>query len=132
MHIEIIKDQVEEGENYTKEVTVFSVVPNRGVVPKSKTETVSMDVTDLDIIESYLHDKAVVSLLIEYKPEAAETIDGVDIFYSPDLDWEVQLEFTVYGEDDRELGTVNLGYIDNLALVQVLATMEGATRIVVE
>jgi hypothetical protein len=128
MKIEIIKNQVEDGEDYTKEVTVEQKEPRRGVRPVSNTEFVSMDVTDLDIIESYLHDKLVGRITITYKPEAAETINGVDIFYSPELDWEGQLEFTVYGEDSC-LDTINLGYIDNQSLLQALATMDGATSI---
>ena len=131
MRIEIIKDQVEDGEDYTKEVTVYAIVSRRGEIPESRVKTVSMDVTDLDIIEVYLHDNAVGRITITYKPDPAETINGVDIFYSPELDWEGQLEFTVYGEDTC-LDTINLGYIDNLELLKVLTTMEGATRIEVE
>lgn len=132
MRIEINKDQVTEGEKYTKEVTVYIKESRRGVAPMSSTETVSMDVTDLDIIEDYMHDKSLSRIFITYKPVAAETINGVDIFYYPTLDWGSKLEFTVYGADGEQLHFIDLGYIDNLALLQVLTTMDGATSIVVD
>jgi hypothetical protein len=133
MKIEIIKDQVEEDETYYKEVTVYGKQKGRrGMIPDSIVTTASSDDLNIDIISEYLEDDGVDRIVILYKPEAAETINGVDIFYSPIINWDSELEFTVYGEGEEHLHFIDFGDIDNLALLQVLATIQGAVCIKVE
>ncbi len=127
MKITINKDQVQDGESYTKEVTITTLVYNTHTL--LTTDTREEGDLDIDIIAHYLTDPSVQSLVITYKPEPAETIDGVDIFYSPDIDWESQLDFSIYNSEDSLIDTVRIGYVDNLALLQVLTTMSDAVRI---
>ena len=132
MKIEIDKSQVEQDVPFNKEVTVYVVEYRPGVIPESSTHIFTDDELDIDIIGNYLGDKNVGAITITYKPEPAETLNGVDIFYSPEIDWEGQLEFRIYTTDKTLLESVNLGYLDNLALVQVLTTLDGAVSIEVE
>jgi hypothetical protein len=132
MKIEIINDEVEFDDNFFKEVTVYGKELTPFTLPSSSTSKATSEDLDIDIISQYLGNSAIASLTITYKPESAETINGVDVFYSPDIDWDSNLEFTVYGEDDEQLYFIDFGCLDNLALLQVLATMQYATRIEVE
>lgn len=133
MKIEIDKNGVNpETDSFTKEVKVQGTPLSRGQIPATETTSFNESVSNLEIIEGYISSNDVSRILITYKPEAQETINGVDVFYDSDLDFEGQLDFTVYGEDDDELQFVDFGYVDNKALLDVLTTIEGAVRIVIE
>jgi hypothetical protein len=132
MKIEIIKDEVEFDDNFFKEVTVYGKELNPFILPSSSTSKATSEDLDIDIISQYLGNSGIARLTITYKPESAETINGVDIFYSPLMDWDSNLEFTVYGEDEEPLHFIDFGDIDNQALLQVLATIQGAVCIKVE
>jgi hypothetical protein len=133
MKIEINRNSVEEYDSHYKEVTVYGERKLFGTIPESYTRKFIAGESTIDIISEYLKitDGSVAHIVITYKPEVAETINGVSIFYRSGIDWGADLTFNIF-EGDNFMVCILVPGVSSLCLLTTLATMEGATRIEVE
>jgi hypothetical protein len=131
MKIEISRDNVEEGEPFYKELTVYgNKRQGRGSRVDSCVKKFTSNDLDLYILSPYISstDGSISAAVIIYRPEAAETINGVDIFYKPDIDWEEELSFNIY-DGNVFIECIFMPRLKSLVVLKALATMEGITRI---
>jgi hypothetical protein len=130
MKIEIIRDNVEDDEPHYIEATVYGMRKLLGSLPDCYTEKFIEGESASEIISQYLEvtDGSISHIVIRYKPEVAETINGVAIFYHSEIDWGADLTFNIF-EGDNFMVCILIPGVSSLCLLTTLATMRGATRI---